>query len=230
MPSSAQAPHCSHPLPAREHSLRRPTCGHPPRAAPGPPRPHRPAHHVFELGQPALPAVIEKAEHDDDHAEGADDHQHHKERPVVAAHLAGPGLAAAGGGVVPDANLGVGEGPGSLAGALGCRAPPGPIGLGLRDGRGPCLSPPPSRRAPDSSSRPAVALTQLWLMSGPTPTWGCPIPRGRHELAVTDHTAPPTWVQTGQLGACALSPLHTCPTRLQKLSSHLRVGDRKSVV
>ena len=69
-----------------------------------------------------------------------------------------------------------------------------------------------------------MALTQLWLMSGPTPTWGCPIPRGRHELAVTDHTAPPTWVQTGQLGACALSPLHTCPTRLQKLSSHLRVG------
>ena len=61
-------------------------------------------------------------------------------------------------------------------------------------------------------------------MSSPTPTWGCPIPRGRHELAVTDHTAPPTWVQTGQLGACALSPLHTCPTRLRKVSSHLRVG------
>ena len=40
-----------------------------------------------------------------------------------------------------------------------------------------------------------MALTQLWLISSPTPTWGCPIPRGRHELAVTDHTAPPTWVQ-----------------------------------
>ena len=69
-----------------------------------------------------------------------------------------------------------------------------------------------------------MALTQLWLISSPTPTWGCPIPRGRHELAVTDHTAPPTWVQTGQLGASALYPLHTCPTRLRKLSSHLRVG------
>lgn len=31
---------------------------------------------------------------------------------------------------------------------------------------------------------------------------------------------PPKWAQTGQLGASALSPLHTCPTRLRKLSSH----------
>lgn len=102
--------------------------------SPAPPRPSplplssTLAHHVFQLGQPALPAVIEQAEHDDDDADGADGHQHHKERPVVAAYLAGPRLAAAGGGVVLDANLGVG-GPGSLAEILGCQgSPQGPWG------------------------------------------------------------------------------------------------------
>ena len=69
-----------------------------------------------------------------------------------------------------------------------------------------------------------MPLTRLWLTSGPTPTWGCPIPRGHRELAVTDHTAPPKWAQTGQLGASTLSPLHTCPTWLRKLSSHPGVG------
>lgn len=64
---------------------------------------------MFELGQPALPAVIKQAQHDDDDTDGTDDHQHHKERPVVAAHLAGPCLAAACSGVVLDANLGVGQ-------------------------------------------------------------------------------------------------------------------------
>ena len=87
---------------------------------------------MFELGQPALPAVIEKAEHDDDHAEGADDHQHHKERPVVAAHLAGPGLAAAGGGVVLDANLGVGGGARFLSWGLGVPGSPRAYGAGAQ--------------------------------------------------------------------------------------------------
>ena len=63
---------------------------------------------MFQLGQPALPAVVEQAQNDDDHTDGTDDHQHHKERPVVTTHLAGPGLAATCGGVVLDANLGVG--------------------------------------------------------------------------------------------------------------------------
>lgn len=64
---------------------------------------------MFELGQPALPAVVEQAQHNDDDADGADDHQHHKERPIVATHLAGPGLAAACHGVILDANLRVGK-------------------------------------------------------------------------------------------------------------------------
>lgn len=74
--------------------------------APSPTCPH--THHVLELGQTALPAVVEQAKRNDDDADGPNDHQHHEERAVVAAHLAGPCLAAAGCGIVLDANLGVG--------------------------------------------------------------------------------------------------------------------------
>ena len=198
-----------------------------PSGQPPPTLPHGLAHHMFELGQPALPAVVEQAERNDDQAEGADDHQHHEERPVVAARRAGPRLAAAGGGVTLDANLG--GGPGALARALGCQAALGPMGLGFTlgtcVGRGPCPSPPPSPEGPSlllqarRGSDPTVVDVRPHTHLGvPNP------PEATRELAVTEHTAPPAWAQTGQLGASGLSPLHTRPTRLRKLSSHLGVG------
>lgn len=71
------------------------------------PSPAWSTHHVFQLRQPTLPAVVEEAKHNDDEADDTNDHQHHKESPVVTAHLGSPRLATAGGGVVLDANLGV---------------------------------------------------------------------------------------------------------------------------
>ena len=122
-----------------------------------------------------------------------------------------------------------GEGPGALAGALGCQAALGPMGLGFRPGtcvgRGPCPSPQPSPEGPSLLSQARHGSDPTVVDVRPHTHLGVPNPpEAARELAVTDHTAPPAWGQTGQLGASALSPLHTCPTSLRKLSSHLRVG------
>lgn len=55
--------------------------------------------------QSSLPADVYESRCDDDHADRADDHQHHKQLAVVAACLTGPILAAAGRTVVLDAHL-----------------------------------------------------------------------------------------------------------------------------
>lgn len=63
------------------------------------------AHHVLHLGQTSLPAVVDEPQHDDDGADGADDHQHHEELPIITACLVRVRLAACGGRVVLDTNL-----------------------------------------------------------------------------------------------------------------------------
>lgn len=54
------------------------------------------AHHVLHLGQASLPAVVDEPQHDDDGTDGADDHQHHKELPIITARLVRVRLAACG--------------------------------------------------------------------------------------------------------------------------------------
>lgn len=55
--------------------------------------------------QSSLPADVYESRCDDDHADGADDHQNHKQLAIIAACLTGPGLATAGRTVVLDAHL-----------------------------------------------------------------------------------------------------------------------------
>lgn len=55
--------------------------------------------------QASLPADVNESRCDDDHADGADDHQNHKQLAVVAACLTGSRLAATGCAVVLDAGL-----------------------------------------------------------------------------------------------------------------------------
>lgn len=51
-------------------------------------------HHVLHLGQASLPAVVYEPQYNDDGTDGADDHQYHKEFPIIAACLVGVRLAA----------------------------------------------------------------------------------------------------------------------------------------
>lgn len=51
-------------------------------------------HHVFHLGQASLPAVVYEPQYNDDGTDGADDHQYHKEFPIITACLVGVRLAA----------------------------------------------------------------------------------------------------------------------------------------
>lgn len=51
-------------------------------------------HHVLHLGQASLPAVVYEPQYNNDGTDGADDHQYHKEFPIIAARLVGMRLAA----------------------------------------------------------------------------------------------------------------------------------------
>lgn len=50
-------------------------------------------HHVLHLGQASLPAVVYEPQNNDDGTDGADDHQYHKEFPIITACLVGVRLA-----------------------------------------------------------------------------------------------------------------------------------------
>lgn len=62
-------------------------------------------YHVLHFGQTALPADIDEARGDNDHADRPNDHQNHKELAVVTTGLARPGLAAGDTGEVLNADL-----------------------------------------------------------------------------------------------------------------------------